>query len=457
MISNKICLIIICSLVFFSNTLALAEMGSDLSVSSPLKVRRFLLATCFKKADDFNKEILVATTNLSIAKALIIIAKAIPNPVYNLLYGWGPAWEYIVAGNNQQFGWTEEIQILGRRSKKTNVANANYFQIAFQIEAIRFNIHNQVRRAYIDLAAAHAYENAIKIQVGNSQKLLSITQKRFAVGKASGLEVEQAKLTSMQIAVLQNQAIGKLIKASMQLCKLMGETPYNDEIIDVDEKAIFCLTGEFNALDPAVNREIPPLTKLLPTAWINRNDLKTLIQQAYTDKKSLVLAKTQRLPDPFVGFNYMFSTYKPYQPQYFLPGVKVPQQPGYLFTYGQELPLFYQYRGQIDQAKNTWLQDFKQNDLLKSQIALDIVLAYEALLSLKANLDKYQNELLPSSFKVCQLSRRGYELGKTDLITAILSQQQYMQLIFSYFDTIVAYHNAWADLEKAIGLPLINS
>ena len=119
--------------------------------------------------------------------------------------------------------------------------------------------------------------------------------------------------------------------------------------------------------------------------------------------------------------------------------------------------MFYQYQGQIDQAKNTWLQDFKQNDLLKSQIALDIVLAYEALLSLKANLDKYQNELLPSSFKVCQLSRRGYELGKTDLITALLSQQQYMQLIFSYFDTIVAYHNAWADLEKAIGLPLINS
>ncbi len=423
----------------------------------PIKLRRLILSTCFKKADKFNKEILLASTNLSIAKANMIIAKAIPNPMFNLLYGWGPAWEYVVAGNNQQFGWTEEIQVLGRRTKKMNVARANYLQIAFQVEATRFKVHNQVRRAYIELAASHAYANSIKIQVINSQKLLAITQKRFDAGKASGLEVEQAKLTSRQIAILKDQSIGRLITASANLAQLLGETPSCDEIIDVDEKAIFNLTGEFNSIDPSIKKTLPSLNQLLPAAWKYRNDLKTLIQQAYTDKRNLILANTQRLPDPFVGFNYMFTSYKPYQPQYFLPGVKVPQQPGYLFSYGQELPLFYQYQGQIEQAKNTWLQDFKQNDLLKSQIALDIVLAYEALISIKKNMDKYQVELLPASFKVAQLSRRSYELGKIDLITALIAQQQYMQLVFAYFDTIVQYHNAWANLEQAIGIPLVNN
>src|ERR1700688_451161 len=67
--------------------------------------RRFSLSACFDKADDNNKEILLAAANLPVAQAAIVIAKAIPNPQFNLLYGWGPAWQYIIAGNNQEFGW----------------------------------------------------------------------------------------------------------------------------------------------------------------------------------------------------------------------------------------------------------------------------------------------------------------------------------------------------------------
>jgi hypothetical protein len=45
-------------------------------------------------------------------------------------------------------------------------------------------------------------------------------------------------------------------------------------------------------------------------------------------------------------------------------------------------------------------------------------------------------------------------MGKTDLATAILAQQQYQQLLSTYFDTVSAYQVAWANLEKAAGVPL---
>jgi cobalt-zinc-cadmium efflux system outer membrane protein len=80
--------------------------------------------------------------------------------------------------------------------------------------------------------------------------------------------------------------------------------------------------------------------------------------------------------------------------------------------------------------------------------------AYEALQMTRVNIAKFQQELLPSAEKMAQLARRSYELGKIDLATAILAQQQYQQLRSSYFDSIVSYQNAWADLEQAIGLPL---
>lgn len=417
-------------------------------------VRHFSMQACFKKADDFNKEIMVASSNLSLGQAAIVISKAIPNPQFNFLYGWGPAWEYVVAGNNQQFGWTEEIQILGRRTKKMNVAKANYLQVAFQVEAVRFDIHNRVRRAYVDLAAAHAYANAIELQVKNSIKLLDIAQDRYDAGKAPGAEVKQAKLTYMQVKVMRNQALNKLATCSINLAQLLGEILNSAEIIDVDESTLFSLRGQENAITPSMEKELPALSELLPQAWLSRNDLKAQIQQAYSDKKSIDLAKAQRLPDPFIGFNYMFSTYKPFQPQYFSPTFPVPEQPGYLLNVAHETPIFYQYQGQINQAKATWLQDLKQNDQLKSQIAQDIVLSYEALICVKRNLQKYRMDLLPKAFTVAQLGRKGYELGKSDLATAILSQQQYIQLLFLYFDNVVAYHYAWADLEKAIGVPL---
>src|ERR1700722_16352475 len=94
----------------------------------------YSLRACFDQADMNNKEIALASSNLSIARAGIVIAKAIPNPTFNFAFGFGPAWQYIIAGNNQQFGWNEEIQVAGKRTKKTELAQANYMQTALEIE-----------------------------------------------------------------------------------------------------------------------------------------------------------------------------------------------------------------------------------------------------------------------------------------------------------------------------------
>jgi outer membrane protein, heavy metal efflux system len=62
--------------------------------------------------------------------------------------------------------------------------------------------------------------------------------------------------------------------------------------------------------------------------------------------------------------------------------------------------------------------------------------------------------LLPTASQVARIARRGYEVGATDLASAIVAQQQYQQILSNYFDAVVAYQTAWADLEKAVGLPL---
>jgi cobalt-zinc-cadmium efflux system outer membrane protein len=419
--------------------------------------RQFSLNACFEKADRDNKEIALASSNLAIDQAGVVIAKALPNPTFNLTYGFGPAWKYIIAGNNEIFGWNEEIQVAGRRTKKVGVARANYLQTAFEVEAVRFDVHNRVRKAYAELSIASAYFKLINSQKHTFFKLLDIAQKRYNAGKAPGTEVMQAKLNVVQLNTQRNEAQSRLIIDSAQLAFLLGDTPSSEEIISPDPVSLYDLLAGKSNIVPNPDTGIPPLEQLLPTAWHERKDLKAAIQQAYQDRKALTLAKTQRIPDPFVGFNYLFTTYAPYQTQYFTPqpnAHKVPYSPGYMVTVAEETPIFYHYQGQVNQAKATWIQQLKQNDQIRAQAAADIVTAYEALSVNIENLHKFQRELLPAALQAAQLSRRSYEMGKTDLSTAILAQQQYGQMVSSYFDTAVAYQSAWSDMEKAVGLPI---
>jgi cobalt-zinc-cadmium efflux system outer membrane protein len=433
------------------------DFTSTKSVYNENTFRILSLEECFNRAAINNKEIELAVSNLPIAQSEITISKAIPNPTYNMSYGFGPAWSYVIAGNNQQFGWNEEIQVTGKRTKKTEVARANYIQTFLQIAAVRFNIHNRVRRAYTELAIANSYNELLKSQLETAKKLLSISQERYDTGKVSGSEVLQAKLRLIQLEVQINTAQSRIVKDSAQLAFLLGETPKREEIIRVNEVDLYKILAGKSGLIPDPDQPIPTLDKLLPVAWKQRNDLKAAIQQAYVDRKALTLAKSKRIPDPFIGFGYLFSTYKPYQLQYFTPQPNahtVPYQPGYLISVAEEVPLFYQYQGEINQAKATWLQQLKQNEQLRAQIAVAIISAYDALVMNAQNLRKCRQELLPAAAKAGQLSHRSYELGKIDLPTVILSQQQYGQLASSYFDTSIAYHNAWTDLEEAMGVSL---
>lgn len=424
--------------------------------------RQFSLAVCFDRADSDNKEIKTSAADLSVAEANKIIAKAIPNPSFNLTYGFGPAWQYVAAGNNQQFGWTEEILVAGKRTKRFIVAQASLQQKIFQLEAVRFDVHNRVYRAYMELAAAAAYAQLIEEQRATAVKLADISKKRFDAGKAPGSEVLQSKLGVMQFAVQRNQAQARIVQDSVQLAQLLGETPHTQEIIEVDENSLFGTSSAKKIPLPDPEGPQVALHEILPTAWRERKDLQAAIQQAYVARKTITLTKSQRVPDPTVGFDYLFSTYKPYQTRFFnptgtgldIPANKVPSQPGYLFTYSQEQPIYHQYQGQIKASQATYAQQEKQNELLRQQIASSILVAYEALVVASDNIRHYKTDLLPSSANVARLTRRGYELGENSLASAILAQQQYQQTRASYFDALVLYQNAWADLERAVGVPL---
>ena len=162
-----------------------------ISTTSPL--RSVSLSQCFSSAERYNRELLSGRWNVAIAKAGVKSASAIPNPQFSIQAGFGNSFEYIFDGQTQQYFLTEDLQTAGKRGKKIDLARANAALSEIQLEALKFDVHNRVRRAYAELAAAEAYEALIESQRAVGMKILNIAQKRYEAGRL--LNQKSCKLT----------------------------------------------------------------------------------------------------------------------------------------------------------------------------------------------------------------------------------------------------------------------
>jgi cobalt-zinc-cadmium efflux system outer membrane protein len=422
-------------------------------ISSPTPTRTLSLEACFDKADQNNKDLAVARKNLPIAQAGVKIAAAIPNPLVQVQLGFGPAFTELFTGQTQQTFFSEQLQTAGKRSKKIDVAQAFCGLTELQLEALRFDVHNRVRRAYAEQAAAEAYEELVDAQRKVAIELANIARLRFKAGKIARAESLQADLNVMQFDTQRNQAKGRLEQATAALCLVMGERPQQVEVIDVDDNGLFKLSTEKTEIVPQPIISLPPVAQLLNQANESRLDLNAAKQQVFLNRRALSLAKAQQIPNLFVGGGFTFSTFNPVQP------VGLAAQPNWLGSGGflgisAENPIFYHHQGEVAQAVANLRNSERRVDLLEVQISSETVIAYNSVKVARENIFAFQKDLLPLATKVARLARRAYQVGSTDLATAIVAQQQYQQTLSNYFDAVSAYQGAWADLEKSVGVPL---
>lgn len=398
------------------------------------------LSEAFAKADAQNPQLKAAERNLDLGKGDITIAGAIPNPQLQAQYGFGPV--YSQAGNPQQILLQQTVELGGKRDARINIANAQYQVTNLQLSAQRWDIHNQVRKAYAELAAAEANAESVNTQVALSDKLVLITRKRVEAGVAPEAELLQAKLTRKQLEAQEAQAKGRIQNARIQLNGLFGDPPEANTV--VSDKGLFNLSVEKTELAPSPKTALPPVEALVEQAYAKRLDLKATAQQQEVARSQLRLVDAQRVPDLQLGLGYAFTTFSNDNPQI----------SGVLTTLGVTLPVFYNQNGEAAKAKATLDQTRLQIDASRRQIATTIYASYQTLSVAKENILKYQTRILFDAEEVLKLAQESYQVGKTGLSSVILAQQSVQQVRSGYLDAVVAYQGAWADLESAVGTPL---
>ena len=72
----------------------------------------------------------------------------------------------------------------------------------------------------------------------------------------------------------------------------------------------------------------------------------------------------------------------------------------------------------------------------------------------RERISAYQEHVLAESDEVARLARRSYEVGQTDITSALSALQANIQVRTQYLESIRSYQQAFTDLEQSIGKPL---
>lgn len=399
------------------------------------------LSEAFKLAHVQNPSVVSAVKNIDVAKAQIKTAGARPNPQIAIQYGFGTPYTEVISGNTQQIGANQLFETGGKRGARLRYARANYILAEYQLADLRYDVRSAVRKAYAELAAAEANAELVENQRTLVVRLSQIAEKKVKDGKAQPVEALQAKLALGGFETLRNSALARLRQASIQLDYLLGYSSERD--LDVEDNGLFKLSMKRTELVPPPDEPIAPLSQLLASAFLDRPDLKAARQQVIAANRAVELQKRQAIPDILIGSGWVFSTYKK--------STLVRQQEGAYLNVNMDLPVFYRRQGEIASAKATMSQSQLQAIAMASRVEVDVRAAYAALASARANIAHYQKDLIPLALDVVRKAQDSYENDKSDVGSAIVAQQQYQQTFSTYFDTVVAYQNAWADLETAVG------
>ncbi len=379
---------------------------------------------------------------LAIAVANFPQATVVPNPVFFLDRG-------LVAEQVNRMGPSlsieEPYKLVFRLLVAHRLVNQTKVDLLTQIWALRAT----VRAAFVELVVAQETQKTLEKLFDISNQLYSITAKRFSAGAVPELDVLKARLAAYQASVDVNVGRRRVLRAKQQLNILMGRNADAPLVVSAlpdfsDLKSREASRNLRNDILPDFSREVPPLSSFLERALTNRLELKSLALQLKVNKANLYSAYGNVIPN--TGFAFGKSTVG--NP------TAGPKLTAVFFTLNQEMPLVNFQQGLIWQYWATQRQLGYQVAAQRNQVTADVTSAYNDLLAARKKLRVFQEKLLFDSNEVARLSRRSYEVGQSDITSALAAQQANVQIQNSYLDAVNSYASAFTNLELSLGKPL---
>jgi cobalt-zinc-cadmium efflux system outer membrane protein len=300
------------------------------------------------------------------------------------------------------------------------------------LRTLEFTVKQQfVQAALAESAVGFAKEAAAV--ASQTFDLVNVRYRAGAVSEADLAKVETAKLEADQAV---DSAQQDWATAKVDLAFILGErSPSPDYIIQP------------GPLHDALARPLPEtnVEALTALAFTHRPDLRGAAFDQQRAAASLSLSKRQQFPDIALSLNYVQEG----------TGQNAIQPPTLSFGVSTPLPLFYQYRGEIEKATADYHGRTIQRSKTEAQVAADVSSALVVYASSRTRLDRMQGRLLDRAKRARDLVQVQYEKGAASLLELIDAERTFIATEGEYLQDLTDYWTAVFALERAVGTDLL--
>jgi cobalt-zinc-cadmium efflux system outer membrane protein len=350
--------------------------------------------------------------DLGLARADLVDAGLLRNPVLSLLFPWGP----------KQFEWTLQFPFdaLWQRPTRVAAARLNLDSVSQRLVWDALTLVADVRNAFADSIIAERRLALTQESAVLTRRVADLTDARLRAGDISDLEARSARSDAARIDVLRNASEYDRDLAALTLTGIIGLDPAALPIRTIPDSALTSCAASDNLLQEALaSRPDVRAAELAIEAagarakW-ERSRIVTLI--------GMLDGNGQGREGAEAG-----------------PGVN------------GELPIFNRNQGAVSRAEAELDRASRRYAALRAQIAIDVRTAAIRVRQAQAAFDAWRNDIVPSLEVEQRQAESAYNAGEAPLFTLLDIGRRLVDGRMRQLDAEATLQKALVNLDRSLG------
>lgn len=323
--------------------------------------------------------------------------------------------------------FTQEFPAPGKRRLESQIALQEAYAEFDEYQGIQLELISRVKQAYYRLYYAHAAAELLERNRDLLEKLLRITEARYAVGRAAQQDVFKAQT---EIGLLE----ARLERLAQE--RRSREAEINSLLARPAEAPLG------RPQDPTPKDLLPELNQLLQAAQNNAPLLSRDEKRIARAELALNLARKDYYPDLALSGGY------------FNMGAMGSM---YMFRADFKLPLYYPRKQRPAMAERLSLLRAERRGYEADVLALRFRIQEDYLLAqTSARLFRlYAEGVVPQAALTMEASLAAYETGAVDFLTVLNNFRTLLEYELNYYEELANYYVALSRLEASSGEALI--
>lgn len=359
-------------------------------------------------------------------EALALQADLRPNPEVSL-----EVEDFAGSGERRGFrssqttlSFAQLLELGGKRAKRSRLASAERDVVTWDYEAARLRLLSDTTRAFVAVLALQEKRALADELRGIASKSVDTVAATVRSGAVSPIEADRARVDRDRVE-LEFARLGHALDAARAgLAASWGAREARFERAAGD-------LGRVGA---------PPSLDALAERLVENPELARFEAARAWARAALELERSQRIPNVTAGLGPRY--YRDGNDAALVAGLSVP------------IPLFDRNQGRILDARYRVARLGADRAAAEAALRAELGAAHESLAASQEQVETLRSRIIPQAEAVFRGTQDGYARGLFRYVEVLDAQRTLFETRTQLVDSLASYHDARADLERLLGVPL---